>query len=99
VCHSSERKQPDSRVLYLVLFDTFLESESVTLILNKNKSHFWTDLLPWKRTGSRMTVSERQEPMSESEVDDCLGIEQTDFLTNILMKIRVSGAKTLFYEL
>jgi hypothetical protein len=37
--------------------------------------------------------------MSESEVDDCLGIEQTDFLTNILMKIRVSGAKTLFYEL
>jgi hypothetical protein len=30
-CNSSERKRPYSRVLYLVLFDTFLKSESVTL--------------------------------------------------------------------
>jgi hypothetical protein len=29
--NSSERKRPYSRVLYLVLFDTSLESESVTL--------------------------------------------------------------------
>jgi hypothetical protein len=43
-CNSSERKRPYSRVLYLVLLDTFFESESVT----KNKSHFWADLLPWK---------------------------------------------------
>jgi hypothetical protein len=34
----------DSRVLYLVLFDTF-----VFKILNKNKSHFWADLLLWKK--------------------------------------------------
>jgi hypothetical protein len=31
-------------VLYLVLLDTFFESESVT----KNKSHFWADPLLWK---------------------------------------------------
>jgi hypothetical protein len=33
------------------LFDTSLESESVTVfkILNKNKSHFWTDLLLQKK--------------------------------------------------
>jgi hypothetical protein len=30
-CNSSERKRPYSRVLYLVLFDTSLESESVSL--------------------------------------------------------------------
>jgi hypothetical protein len=30
-CNSSERKRPYSRVLYLVLFDTSVESESVTL--------------------------------------------------------------------
>jgi hypothetical protein len=29
--NSSERKQPYSRVLYLVLFDTSLQSQSVTL--------------------------------------------------------------------
>jgi hypothetical protein len=29
-CNSSERKRPYSRVLYLVLFDTSLENESVT---------------------------------------------------------------------
>jgi hypothetical protein len=34
----------DSRVLYLVLFDIF-----VFKILNKNKSHFWTDLLLWEK--------------------------------------------------
>jgi hypothetical protein len=30
-CNSSERKRPYSRVLYIVLFDTSLESESATL--------------------------------------------------------------------
>jgi hypothetical protein len=30
-CNSSERKRPYSRVLYVVLLDTSLESESVTL--------------------------------------------------------------------
>jgi hypothetical protein len=30
-CNSNERKRPYSQVLYLVLFDTFLEIESVTL--------------------------------------------------------------------
>jgi hypothetical protein len=47
-CNSRERKRPYSRVLYLVLFDTALESESVTV----NKSHFWTDwmdLLLWEK--------------------------------------------------
>jgi hypothetical protein len=43
----SGRKQPYSQALYLVLFDTSLESECIFVfkILNKNKSHFWTDLL------------------------------------------------------
>jgi hypothetical protein len=47
--NSSERKRPHFRVLYLVLFDTSLESEVcnfVLKILNKiNKSHFRRDLL------------------------------------------------------
>jgi hypothetical protein len=30
-CHSSERKRPYSRVLYSVLFETSVESESITL--------------------------------------------------------------------
>jgi hypothetical protein len=30
-CNSSKRKRPYSRVVYLVLFDTSFESESVTL--------------------------------------------------------------------
>jgi hypothetical protein len=48
---ASERKGLYSRVLNLVLFDTSFESESVTLylILYKNKSHFWADLLLWKK--------------------------------------------------
>jgi hypothetical protein len=33
-CNSSERKRPYSQVLYLVLFDTSLESASVTLYSN-----------------------------------------------------------------
>jgi hypothetical protein len=51
----SEQKRPYSRLLYLVLFDTSLEIECVTLftILNKNKSHFWTDLLPWKKLNTK----------------------------------------------
>jgi hypothetical protein len=36
-CNSSERKRRYSRVLYLVLFDTSLESESVTLAFNQKK--------------------------------------------------------------
>jgi hypothetical protein len=52
-CNSSERKRPYCRVLYLVLFDTSLESEFGTWyifkILNKNKSHFWMGLLQWKK--------------------------------------------------
>jgi hypothetical protein len=39
-CNSSERKRPYSRVLYLVLFDTSLESNFVLKILAKNKPHF-----------------------------------------------------------
>jgi hypothetical protein len=38
-----------SRVRYLVLFDTSLESNFVLEILNKSKLQFWTDLLLWEK--------------------------------------------------
>jgi hypothetical protein len=44
-CNSSEGKRPYSRVLYLVLFDTSLEKESVIMennkIQNKQSSINW----------------------------------------------------------
>jgi hypothetical protein len=47
--NSSEQKRPYSRVLYLVLFDTSPQSECNFVFKILNKSHFWTDLLLWKK--------------------------------------------------